>query len=107
MCGGRDHVSVCPALGAPDSVVWSADSIAMTSNKSLSKEKVMIELKVEGMTCMHCVKAVTEALAAVPGVTGAPEVNLEQGAAKVEGSADPDALVAAVKTAGYAAQVRG
>ena len=49
----------------------------------------MIELKVEGMTCMHCVKAVTEALASVPGVTGAPEVSLEKGSARVEGSADP------------------
>jgi len=67
----------------------------------------MIELKVEGMSCMHCVKAVTEALAAVPGVTGAPEVNLEKGAAKVGGSPDPEALVAAVKAAGYVAQVRG
>jgi len=67
----------------------------------------MIELKVEGMSCMHCVKAVTEALAAVPGVTGAPEVSLDRGAAKVEGSPDPEALVAAVKAAGYGAQVRG
>ena len=66
----------------------------------------MIELKIQGMSCMHCVKAVTEALVEVPGVTGAPQVNLDAGAAKVEGSPDPDALVAAVKQAGYAAQVR-
>jgi copper chaperone len=70
----------------------------------LKLEEAMIELKVEGMTCMHCVKAVTEALAAVPGVTGTPEVSLEQGAARVEGAPDPDALAEAVKEAGYRAQ---
>jgi copper chaperone len=67
----------------------------------------MIELKVEGMTCMHCVKAVTEALAAVPGVTAVREVSLEKGAATVDGSPEPDSLVAAVKEAGYRAEVRG
>jgi copper chaperone len=67
----------------------------------------MIELKVEGMTCMHCVKAVTEALSAVPGVTNVREVSLDKGAAVVEGSPEPDALVAAVKEAGYSAEVRG
>jgi copper chaperone len=67
-------------------------------------EEAMIELKVEGMTCMHCVKAVTEALSAVRGVTGTPEVSLEQGTARVEGTPDPDALAAAVKEAGYRVQ---
>ena len=67
----------------------------------------MLELKIEGMSCMHCAKAVTEALAAVPGVTGTPEVSLERGAARVEGYPDPDALVAAVKEAGYLARVSG
>lgn len=67
----------------------------------------MIEVKVEGMTCMHCVKAVTAALAGVPGVKGTPEVSLEQGTARIEGTPDPGALVAAVKEAGYQAQPRG
>ncbi|MEJ2327807.1 MAG: cation transporter [Chromatiaceae bacterium] len=59
------------------------------------------------MTCMHCVKAVTEALSAVPGVTAVREVSLEKGAAAVDGSPEPDALIAAVKEAGYSAEVRG
>jgi copper chaperone len=67
----------------------------------------MIEMKVEGMTCMHCVKAVTKALAQVPGVVGDPQVNLERGRATVEGSPDPAALVAAVKEAGYGAELQG
>jgi copper chaperone len=66
----------------------------------------MIELKVEGMTCMHCVQAVTQALSEVPGVVVVREVSLEKGAAAVEGSPEPDALVAAVKEAGYQAEVR-
>lgn len=67
----------------------------------------MIELKVEGMTCMHCVQAVTQALSEVPGVTAVREVSLEKGAATVEGSPEPDALVDAVKEAGYRAEVHG
>jgi copper chaperone len=67
----------------------------------------MVELNVEGMTCMHCVKAVTEALSEVPGVTKVQDVNLEKGTATVEGSPDREALVSAVKEAGYQAEVRG
>jgi copper chaperone len=67
----------------------------------------MIELNIEGMTCMHCVKAVTEALSRVPGVTKVQEVDLEKGTATVQGSPDPHALVSAVKEAGYQAEVRG
>jgi copper chaperone len=67
----------------------------------------MIELKIEGMSCMHCVKTVTEALSQVPGVTAVQGVSLERGAATVEGFPDSQALVAAVKEAGYQAEVRG
>ena len=61
-------------------------------------------LKVTGMTCGHCVAAVDNALKAVPGVTGA-EVSLEKAQAVVEGSADANALIAAVKEEGYEAEV--
>ena len=67
----------------------------------------MIELKIEGMSCMHCVKTVTEALSRVPGVTAVQGVSLEKGEAKVEGSPDSQALVVAIKEAGYQAEVRG
>jgi len=67
----------------------------------------MVELNVEGMSCMHCVKAVTEALSQVPGVNKVEEVSLETGTARVEGSPDPQDLVAAVKEAGYRAEVSG
>ena len=63
----------------------------------------MIELKVTGMSCKHCVSAVTDALAAVPGVTRVESVSLDNGSAAVQGSASADALIAAVKQAGYEA----
>ena len=61
----------------------------------------MVELKVTGMSCDHCVRAVTRALSAVPGVTRVVKVSLEEGVAVVEGSADREDLVAAVVEEGY------
>jgi copper chaperone CopZ len=66
----------------------------------------MIELRIEGMSCMHCVKTVTEALAAVQGVEEEPRVTLDPGAALVEGHASPEELIAAVKAAGYEASLK-
>lgn len=60
-----------------------------------------MELKVTGMTCDHCVHAVTEALNSVPGVTRAV-VDLDAGSAKVEHeNADVDAMLAAIEEEGY------
>ena len=57
-------------------------------------------VKIEGMMCMHCVKAVEKALSAVEGVT-AVNVSLEEKQAVVEGNASAEALKAAVAEAGY------
>ena len=65
----------------------------------------MIKLKIEGMTCGHCVKAVTEALAEVPGVDKVVDVNLEQKEATVSGNPQAEALVGAIEEAGYEARV--
>lgn len=61
----------------------------------------MIKLKITGMTCQHCVKAVNEALSGVPGVDKVLEVNLERGDATVEGHPDLERLIAAVAEEGY------
>lgn len=61
-------------------------------------------LCVEGMTCGHCVQAVSKALKAVPGVERAL-VTLDSGLAEVEGDAPTEALVAAVEAEGYQARV--
>lgn len=61
-------------------------------------------LRITGMTCGHCVAAVTAALKAVPGVEWV-QVNLERGEGVVQGSANADQLVGAVETEGYEARV--
>ena len=65
-----------------------------------------INLKITGMTCGHCVRAVTKALEGVPGVEKA-DVTLIPGEAVVRGQASTAALIAAVKEEGYEADVRG
>ena len=56
---------------------------------------------VTGMTCGHCVRAVTEEVSSVPGVDEVA-VTLESGALVVRGeNVSPDAVRAAVDEAGY------
>ncbi|CAM3542613.1 CopZ family metallochaperone [Deinococcus frigens] len=62
------------------------------------------ELKVDGMTCGHCVGAVEKALKGVTGVHDV-QVDLEGGKATVHGDADTGAMISAVAEEGYAAQV--
>ena len=74
------------------------------STPSISDDRT-VRLAIEGMSCGHCVAAVTEALQAVPGVTvdrvaiGAATVVLPAGGAS---AAD---VVHAVREAGYEARV--
>ncbi len=65
-----------------------------------------IQLKVEGMSCGHCVNAVTEALLGVDGVNNAA-VDLAGGRARVEfdeGKPTTAQLVGAVMEEGYTAE---
>ena len=58
--------------------------------------------QVTGLTCGHCVQAVTTELSAIDGVTGV-EVDLESGRVDVTGEdVTEDAVRAAVDEAGYA-----
>jgi Cu+-exporting ATPase len=64
-------------------------------------------LSITGMMCAGCVASVEKALAAVPGVEQAT-VNLVDRTALVDGEVAVDALIQAVKSAGYgAAEMRG
>lgn len=63
------------------------------------------ELRVEGMTCGHCVRAVTEELTALDGVE-VVDVDLRDGGVSVvrissSGAASDDDLAAAIDEAGY------
>jgi copper chaperone len=66
-------------------------------------EMRMLELKVEGLTCGHCVRAVTEAVHAVaPQVAVA--VDLEQGLVKITAgntTIPTDAVIKAIEEEGY------
>jgi copper chaperone len=58
---------------------------------------------VTGMTCGHCVSAVTEEVSAIEGVESV-EIDLETGAVTVTAATDPtrEQMAAAVDEAGYA-----
>lgn len=59
-----------------------------------------MEFKITGMMCGHCKAHVEDAIKAVEGVDTF-EVNLASGTAVVEGDAEKDAIISAVKAAGY------
>jgi copper chaperone len=63
----------------------------------------MITLKVEGMSCAHCQRAVKEALER-QGAQNV-QVDLQKGLATVEGGVNTDQLIAAVVEEGYQASV--
>ena len=66
----------------------------------------MIRLKVTGMTCDHCVRAVRDAVRAVPGA-GDVSVDLRAGLVTIGGSPDPQAVQRAIQEEGYAVQPAG
>jgi copper chaperone len=62
----------------------------------------MRTVKVEGMSCQHCVRAVTKALEAIPGVTDV-KVDLSRGEASFEEAqpVDEQTLRERLRKAGY------
>ncbi len=66
---------------------------------------MMTKLKIEGMTCNHCVMAVTKALSGVAGVDKVVGVDLDSGEASVEGQAEAAQLIAVIGEEGYEAQL--
>jgi len=60
------------------------------------------QIQITGMTCQHCVSAVTRALRSLSGVD-AVQVQLAPGQATVQGSADHTLLLRAIENEGYGA----
>jgi len=63
-------------------------------------------IKISGMSCGGCVKSITRALTALPGVTKA-EVSLEQAQAVIDydpGKVSQPGLVQAIEDAGFGAE---
>lgn len=71
---------------------------------ALFKAASQINLHVTGMHCPKCVARVKEALESVDGVMSA-EVSLEEERATVQGTAQAEALVAAVTALDFGASV--
>lgn len=60
----------------------------------------MLKLNITGMTCGHCVKAVTRAIQELdPGAK--VTIDLAQGLAEIDSRAATDAVVAAITEEGY------
>jgi copper chaperone CopZ len=57
-------------------------------------------LEVRGMSCGHCVSAITSAVSTVPGVAGV-DVDLPGGTVRVSGTPDAVEVTAAIEDAGY------
>ena len=66
----------------------------------------MEQYLVSGMSCAACQSRVEKAVSGVPGVT-ACSVSLLTNSMGVEGTADPKEIIAAVRKAGYGADLRG
>ena len=66
----------------------------------------MEQYNVTGMSCAACSARVEKAVSAVPGVTGCA-VSLLTNSMGVEGTAAPEAVIAAVSAAGYGASLKG
>lgn len=60
----------------------------------------MMQINVSGMTCDHCVSAVSKAVKTLPGVTDVA-VDLKQGLVTVRGNADAAAIRKAITEEGY------
>lgn len=66
----------------------------------------MTILDVKGMTCGHCVKAVTAAIQALDAQARV-DVDLAQGIVRVESTSPADTIARAIVEAGYEAAPRG
>ncbi len=86
------------------------DSIAGSRSQEIAlKEYERLEFDVSGMTCGSCAARVQRTLSREPGVTDAL-VNYATGRASVElvpGALDGERLIAAVRKAGYGAELVG
>lgn len=57
-------------------------------------------LQVAGMSCGHCVAAITAAVEPLPRVEGV-DVDFERGVVRVAGAPDTAAVTAAIEACGY------
>ncbi len=101
-----------PPMFASAAMAMSSVTVVSNANRlrffkpEIVEKPLPIKLTISGMTCPHCLISVTKALEAVDGVEKA-DVSLESGEALIMGGADAASLIAAVKAAGYTAELAG
>ena len=94
-CGG------CGCGGQDAATEQASTQTTPTQQPQAQADGTVAEYTVTGMTCGHCVAAVTEEVSAIPGVTDVA-VDLDSGSLKVTSDApvDLDRIVEAVAEAG-------
>ena len=118
-CAGRVEraLAAVPGVGiarvnfATERAIVTGNASAATMIAAVQKAGYTVtaptqDFAITGMTCASCVGRVERALLAVPGVSGAT-ANLATESARVDGIANPDALLAAIRKAGYEARLAG
>ncbi len=99
----------CRGTSTTTSAVDTPETAQASTDLKEVSQMEQCTLEVTGMTCGGCSSAITKALEKTPGVTSA-KVSLEDARAIVEYDPDQvklDALIAAVKGAGFGAAVKG
>ena len=88
----------CPKIMIIDLTI-TIKGLKLIANKEVV---LMKSIKIKGMSCQHCVMAVTKALSALDGIKDV-KVDLKSGMATYEEikTVDPRDIAAAVKKAGY------
>ena len=80
-------------------------TITSTTTPKTTTSPRPLHLAIDGMSCGHCVAAVRDALAGLPGVT-VQRVAVGSAAVTIEpGTTPPAAVVEAIRDAGYEARV--
>lgn len=85
------------------SVACSTNGSAQQPPQAAPEVRLVINVPVEGMSCMSCVARITRALQAEPGVA-AVDVSLEQRNARVEyveGRTTPERIAQVISSLGY------
>ncbi len=91
---------------SPEEIKNAIEDVGYKIIKNKGEDSMEKILKVEGMSCNHCVASVKKALEGIDGVREA-DVSLEDKSARVELDKDvaDEALVKAVEDAGYSAKI--
>ncbi|MDD1794425.1 cadmium-translocating P-type ATPase [Enterovibrio sp. ZSDZ42] len=100
-----DQDEATPTAGTADSVPLQKTEANVTQAPVANKPNTAsLQLILSGMTCASCVSSVESAIKSVSGVDSV-NVNLAERTALVSGHADAKALITAIESAGYGAEV--